>query len=453
MSCKMWRPSSTAASASTAAAAATAAATSAAAACRGCRGGTAVSAAAVRWVPTMRRVAISVGHDATAAAETFPSARCRGAVGGVAKTRGIGSSEQRRMAGNSVHDDGMSMRQRFIMRNQARCKQVSFYMGHIGYMVGICEYGVTSIVWLRLWAIAGGVLICSWQLMQPKVQSVTAGWNAVYASVNIIQLMIYSAKPAVVLTDEETHLHALMGGERNISKSHIQQLAAAGEFLWLVDGAILDDRGAGEHDRCLYFITVGTCEVSVDGRLVAQLGPGSAVGEVGVIAASNAVAASACTASASEPTNGAVNGNVGASATDSNGVGGDAVGVACGAEPVQEVRVSGAVRSFAVSVGEVRRLLEQDPRMRKSLNSVLHDALVKKLAAMNDVTKARSYRAVLEVACLVDEQAGISEGVAAYRSRNGIDDNLHAQLLDELPQCVHKPFRTQSPRELAVLAE
>lgn len=271
-------------------------------------------------------------------------------------------------------------------------------MANTGYFIGVLEYGVTDVVSLRIWAIVGVSLVLGYQLSLPKLQMLTVNWCILYVSVNIYQLVQLKPEAIPELGWEEAGLHALF--ERYITEREFHALMELGEWIWLVDGARLTEQGCGEDERRLYFLTLGHCSVIVDDRSVAQLGPGSIVGEVGVLCDSDR--------------------NLGSSAT---------------------VVAEGSVRCFAAPVAEVRELLVRQPNMRAPLESIFANALFQKALAMDEHTKIRNYKAVLEVACGLDSVDGVGEATANFRSRHGVSDELHDRLLDEVPQCADGPFR------------
>ena len=165
-----------------------------------------------------------------------------------------------------------------------------------------------------------------------------------------------------------------------------------------MDGARLTEQGTSRDESFLYFITVGTCDVVVDGRRVAELGPGDIVGELGLLAAED---------------------KSGSSAT---------------------VVAQGSVRCLSIPVAKVREAFSADPKTSAAFERVAIDSLKSKVDSMYDQLRDQNYRAVLEVACQLDDVDGISARVAEHRRANGISAETHARLLDELPQCGHRPF-------------
>lgn len=281
------------------------------------------------------------------------------------------------------------------MKRQRLMSRIGLVLGHGGYILGLLEYGVTDIIWLRIFAIGGCGMVVGYQLLQPRVQWISATWCFIYVAVNVFQLATSMGSPAAPLSWEEARLHGCFS--RHVTVGQFSKLLALGEWLWLVDGAILAEEGQTSRGSCLFFITEGSCDVSVGGRTVAQIGPGSVVGEASLLFAERAVSAT--------------------------------------------VTSLDSVRCFAVPVAKVQELLEAEPELRVPLERIFMDTLAAKVVAMNEQVRARSYQAVLEVACTLDGRDGMAAGVAEYRSRHAVPDELHARLMEELPQCAHKPFR------------
>jgi len=283
-------------------------------------------------------------------------------------------------------------------------------IGNGGYLVGLLEYGVTDMWWLRIFAMCGCSGIVGWQLLQPRVQATTASWNILYFVINAVMLSRIKTDIVPEPSLEEAGLYESLACDFHggLTKRQFRDLMDTGEFIWLVDGFQLSEgatRQEGDSDRCLFLITHGVCEVLRDGMIVAQLGPGCAVGEVGVLADTMMSGAT--------------------------------------------VRASGSVRCFAAPAKRVQELLDADPAMENALDSVFTQSLTSKLASMNGTAKIRNYRAILEVACIVSSEPGVAASVRMYRAHHDVSEHSHDLLLEELPQCSHRPFRGRGPLSLS----
>lgn len=297
----------------------------------------------------------------------------------------------------------MHMRENFVMARFETMGKVSNSLGHAGYVMGLLEYGVTDIILFRIFAIGCGFFVAAFQFSQPRPQWITVAWMNFYAAINIYQLS-FDFEPPPKMSWEEEKLYTLHA--KHISAAHFYELLQVGEWLWLVDGAILTEQGADRSGARLLFIMEGTCNVVVGGQTVAELGPGSTVGEVGVLPTKTV------------ETIGTINASVAA---------------------------SGCVRCFSVPVKLVQERLEEKPKLRRHLERLFSSSLAAKAAAMGETAKVRNYKAVLEVACTLDEHDGISVGVEDYRVRHQISVEVHEALMEEIPQCVHRPFRPSPP--------
>lgn len=291
------------------------------------------------------------------------------------------------------------MRQRWVLANHATLHRVGLIVGHGGYILGLLEYGVTDIVWLRLFAIGCCGMVLGYQLLQPRVQWITAGWMVVYVSINVYQLAILEGgAPARPLSWEEERLYAFFS--QHMDPREFVELVSLGEWYWLVDGACLAEEGSDSADGGLVVVSMGSCDVSVHGRKVAELVPGCVMGEVALLAEGGVSSAT--------------------------------------------VRARGSVRCIVVPAARVQALLTEKPEMKAPLERVLADSLASKLVGMNQRARARNYRAVLEVACQLEESEALAAKLAKYRGWHEVSDELHLRLVDELPQCVHRPFQLQA---------
>jgi len=292
--------------------------------------------------------------------------------------------------------DVMSLRENLVMRNHEKASQIGLLFGHAGYFMGLLEYGVTDIILLRVFAIGCCGLVVGFQLLQPRVQWVSAVWCGIYVAVNVVQLALLLGVTPPSLSWEEEDLHARLAHQ--ITAVQFHSLMALGEFCWLVDGAMMAEEGTDrDSEGRLLVLTDGLCRVAIGGEVVAELGPGSVVGEIGLVTSTPASCAT--------------------------------------------VSAAGSVRCFSVPVRSVVQLLEEQPEMKRPLERIFASSLAAKVRSMNERVHRRNYRAVLEVACSVDGHEGISGAVEESRRRHGISYELHEELMDELSQCVHRPFR------------
>jgi len=290
---------------------------------------------------------------------------------------------------------------------------MSTSIGHAGYIMGMLEYGVTDIWWLRVWAISGCGMVVLFQLLQPQCQWLSAGWCFVYVMVNIFQMMGEGEQPDPPLTEDEEKLYDLL--QSRISVREFADLAYYGDWTVFYAGDLLAaPQGTVDNkEKCLYLIAEGSCEVSAAGRRITLLKPGSVVGEVVHLL------------DALKPT--------GKQLSDSCDV------------PTQ-VSAHEKVRCLALPVAEVQTLWRRRPDLHKPIIKLLSSSLLaKEGCVLGEALEDRRYKAVLEVACPMVNQPGVAEGVAAYRRRNSISSDAHKRLLADVPQCPPRAFLDTKP--------
>ncbi|CAJ1378930.1 unnamed protein product [Effrenium voratum] len=271
-------------------------------------------------------------------------------------------------------------RLRFVQRHHAVISPISTALGHAGYIIGLLEYVVTEIWWLRVWAVLGCGLVVSFQVLQPRCQWLSAGWCSVYVLVNLFQLHWFSLSlMEPTLSDEEQKLFDLLGDI--VSVREFADLAGFGEWISLAPGDLLSKQGnevtPDDAQARLYLIAEGCCEVSIAGRTVATLHPGSLVGEVSYLLQQNMEHSSSATVTAREE-----------------------------------------VHCLAIPLHEVRQLLQRRSDLQQPFVRLLaRDLLTKEAAVSDQALEDRRYKAVLEVACPMARQPGVADGVATYRRR------------------------------------
>jgi len=283
------------------------------------------------------------------------------------------------------------------MRHHEQASRIGTYLGNAGYFIGLLEYSVTDIVLLRIFAIVGCGMVVAFQCLQPKVQWLSAGWCAIYVAVNIVQLWFLWGTPTPSLTWEQERLHSHFADVMNVVEFHA--LMELGEFVWMPDGSLLAEEGEAEPniqgETQLFFVAEGRCHILVNNKIVADIGPGQVVGEIGLL-------------------------------TDNVSAG------------KSTIVASGSVRCFSVPVSQVSELMESRPDLKNPLEKLLAGSLAAKMKSMNERVQSGIYRAVLEVACSVPVSEAILAGVQEFRTKHGISDRLHAGILAEIPQCMDK---------------
>eukprot|EP00913_Durusdinium_trenchii_P017906 g16825.t1 len=126
-------------------------------------------------------------------------------------------------------------RLRLVQRHNAVLSPISTSLGHAGYIIGLLEYGVTDIWWLRIWAVI----------------------------VNLFQLHWVSLSvPEPSLSEEEAQLYQLLGD--SVSVREFADLAGFGHWLMLQSGQRLAEEGVtfDREKAMLYLIAEGEVELT-----------------------------------------------------------------------------------------------------------------------------------------------------------------------------------------------
>ena len=116
-------------------------------------------------------------------------------------------------------------------------------------------------------------------------------WWALIAFVALVRLVVgRSWRFGHALTRDEEMFHSKIVPDLSVGRA--RRLLAAGRWREVVPGTVLTH--AGERIGELCFVARGTVEIMVDGRKVAECGPGALVGEAGLSTGDPATADSIC---------------------------------------------------------------------------------------------------------------------------------------------------------------
>lgn len=151
-------------------------------------------------------------------------------------------------------------------------------VGHAGYMLLILSMIMTRMVWLRIIAIAAGVLQAVYYgvfLHDP----VGTFWEAIFTLTNVAQLAIitYRNRATHFTADERAFYDTAVP---TLEAADARTLLSAGRWLTAEPGTVLTREG--ENAPVLAFVVSGDIDISVNGRPVGDCGPGSFVGEISV---------------------------------------------------------------------------------------------------------------------------------------------------------------------------
>lgn len=289
-------------------------------------------------------------------------------------------------------------RSRAVLPRQEVQRRIGLICGHGGYLSGLLEYAMTDIIALRLFAIAGGVLVLGYQVCQPKVQWPSAYWNAAFAAINIYQLYVL-ARWLPAMTEEEENLFKLLGGEDQFVRRQFQLLLEVGAWRFLDVGEKLavEGRVAEIPEVCL--LSSGSCDIRFGSLVTGRLGPGSVIGEVWALDPGHFQDRASA--------------NRAAAATVAAGV----QGARCLCIPLEA--------------------LQAQPKLRESLHVVFAGALADGVSRRNQDRRLLQYKAVLEVACSTgpDPPDEVIAAIARFRQQHGLTDAEHYRVTEAVPRC------------------
>lgn len=286
--------------------------------------------------------------------------------------------------------------------------------GHLGYVTGMLEYVMTDMVLLRSFAMTGCMLIVGYQVAQPRVLWLSAGWNSVYAMVNLYHIFLLKRSPPD-LEEDAAMLYASLGGEARLERWRFQDLLDLGEWRVFEAGARLTEEGPAATEGAgaageVRFLASGACDVYVDGLWAGSIAPGGVIGEVKALAATGPSPRSSASVVARAP----------------------------------------GARCLCVSLAQLR----DDTRLWASIQGVLAAGLAEKVRAGQRDAPAMRYAAVLELvqgaaAAVGDHDDASGDGAEAPLSLVVASGGLPPALAAELGAFGRRHGFTPGERERA----
>ncbi|WP_457935592.1 Crp/Fnr family transcriptional regulator [Mesorhizobium sp. 10J20-29] len=221
--------------------------------------------------------------------------------------------------------------------------------GHVNYILIILSVSMSSMRWLRVFAIASGItgVIYYGFIVSDEI---SAMWETIFTSVNVIQLAIIllASRRRSTSEDEQFFIDTVMPNLEGNLRARMLKLA---RWQTKEPGEVLVEEGEAKPQ--LVFIARGAASVERGGNIVGVCGPGDFLGEMSFLTGKPA------------------------SAT---------------------VRVANETRCCVFDPGVLRILTDKNPGIRQSLEVSFNRNLVGKLERMNEANRAASKPAVAEAA-------------------------------------------------------
>ena len=234
-------------------------------------------------------------------------------------------------------------------------------VGHLNYMLVILSVSMSSMRWLRLFAIASGMVGVFYYgfLITDRISAV---WEGIFAAVNAVQLAIVllAGRRKKLSEDEELFIRTVMPTLEGNLRARVLKLA---RWQTRQPEAVLVEEG--EEKPALVFIASGAASVEKSGALVGVCGPGDFLGEMSFLTGRPA------------------------SAT---------------------VKVANEIRCCVFDPGVLKALTQRNPGIRQALEFSFNRNLVGKLERMNETNRERA-AAVLSPGGLLPEPD--AEGLVA----------------------------------------
>ncbi len=159
------------------------------------------------------------------------------------------------------------------------------YFVHIANVLFLASYLVRDILWLRFLTIVAGSALLPYYFANELYAPIA--WNAVFIAINIAQVrvLLLERRP-VRMTEQQERIYQTVF--RALRPREFMKLFELAQPRNVPDGQQLVAQG--EALDCLLLVEEGNTAVQVDGRVVAEVGPGRFVGEMSYLTGDQASA-------------------------------------------------------------------------------------------------------------------------------------------------------------------
>ncbi len=152
------------------------------------------------------------------------------------------------------------------------------YLIHVANVLFLASYLVRDILWLRLLTIVAIGMLIPYYFANGLIAPIC--WNSVFIGINVLQIrtLLLERRP-VTLDARQRRLYQLVF--RSLSPREFLRLAQCATWVTVPAGRSILARG--QQLDALRVIDQGELAVAVDGEVVARLGEGQFVGEMGFL--------------------------------------------------------------------------------------------------------------------------------------------------------------------------
>ena len=153
-------------------------------------------------------------------------------------------------------------------------------LDNLANLIFVGAYWVKDILWLRLLAIVGSLVVIPYYLLQTDPLWTPTMWSCVFVGIHAIRAWgIVKERQPVVFTDDEQLLYDKTFSA--LSRQQFKRLLAIGEWQELDRGYVLHSTGDTPHS--LEAVVRGELVARRNGRLLGHARPGDLVGLASVL--------------------------------------------------------------------------------------------------------------------------------------------------------------------------
>ena len=140
----------------------------------------------------------------------------------------------------------------------------------------VISYSVRDVLWLRVFAVIGGIILIPYYYLQPTPLMVSLYWGLGFIALNLFWVvrLLLERRP-VKLSEEEQRLYQLVF--RTLTPREMLQLLKLAKWEDKDTGETLEKEGEA-HDR-LSVIVSGRAAIHSRGRQVSEVGAGNFIGK------------------------------------------------------------------------------------------------------------------------------------------------------------------------------
>ena len=149
---------------------------------------------------------------------------------------------------------------------------------HLGNVLFLLAYLVRDILWLRILTVVGTLCLMAYYVCCALYVPII--WNSLFTIVNVVQitLLIMERRP-VFLGEDELRLYRNVF--RTLTPREFSKLLLIADWKHTTEGEVLLEQD--EPISQLALVSGGTASVEIDGRHIADVGPGQFIGEMGFL--------------------------------------------------------------------------------------------------------------------------------------------------------------------------